>query len=60
MDAMIGATSPQLPKYVIRATTFVETKPIPPLEMGREKFADELEEPSNTPNILALNNFPNT
>jgi hypothetical protein len=28
--------------------------------MGREKFADELEEPSNTPNILALNNFPNT
>jgi hypothetical protein len=57
---MIGVAILQLSMYVVRVITSTKTKPIPPLEMGREKFADELEEPSNTPNILALNNFPNT
>jgi hypothetical protein len=32
---MIGTTSPQLPKYVTRVITFVETKFIPLLEMGK-------------------------
>jgi hypothetical protein len=37
MDAMIGAIGPKLPKYVVKAITFKETRPIPPLEMGREE-----------------------
>jgi len=37
MDATIGATSPQLPKYDVGAITFAETRFIPPLEMGREE-----------------------
>jgi hypothetical protein len=37
MDAMIDTTSTQLPKYVVIAITFIETKPIPPLGMGRKK-----------------------
>jgi len=36
MDAMIGATSPQFPKYDVGVITFEETRVIPPLEMGRE------------------------
>ncbi len=35
LDTMIGTTSPQLPKYVTRVITFVETKLIPLLEMGK-------------------------
>jgi hypothetical protein len=33
---MIKATSLQLPKYVVRVITFVESIPIPLLKMGRK------------------------
>jgi hypothetical protein len=35
-NAIIGAISPQFFKYVVGVITFIETKHIPPLEMGRE------------------------
>jgi hypothetical protein len=37
MDVMIGVTSFELPKYAIKAITFAEIIPIPPLEMGRKE-----------------------
>jgi hypothetical protein len=36
LNAMIGVTSFQLPKYIIEAIIFVKTRPIPPLKMGRK------------------------
>jgi hypothetical protein len=33
---IIGAKSPQFLKYVVGVITFIETRHIPPLEMGRE------------------------
>jgi hypothetical protein len=36
LDAMIWATNPQLPKYVVKAITSTKTRPIPLLKMTRK------------------------
>jgi hypothetical protein len=36
LDAMIGATILQFLKYIVGVITSANTRPIPPLEMGRK------------------------
>jgi hypothetical protein len=35
---MIGVINLQLSKYATRVITFAKTRPIPPLEMGKETY----------------------
>jgi len=36
LDVMIGVTSFQLPKYIIKVRISIKTRPIPPLKIGRK------------------------
>jgi hypothetical protein len=57
LDAIIGATHPQLPKYVAKAITLTKTRSIIPLEMGKESLANELRELVDIPKNLTLKIF---
>jgi hypothetical protein len=53
LEAMIGVTSLQLPKYSTKAIISIKARPIPPLEMGK-RIVNKLGKPLDTSKNLTL------
>jgi hypothetical protein len=56
---MIGATNPWFFSYVARVITFAKTRPIPPLEMGKEAH-QQTRGASKHSKELGPKSFPNS
>jgi len=58
LEAMIGVTSVQLPKYATKAITSIKARPIPPLKMGKED-CQQIREASGHSKKIGPKNLPN-
>lgn len=54
---MIKVTNPELPKYTAKMITFIDTKSIPPLEMGKEACQRTRGASGHSKKNLALENL---